>query len=197
MKPVLLGCGSTFTAAKPVLLLDMDGPLAEWEEGLNSSLLRLDPSFPVENKSAWKTFSHYSEKYPDRAKFILDAYSQPGFYRHLHVVEGAVEAVRLLSEHFTVVPCSSPTFENPTCESDKKAWLQEHFGDELALRLILTKDKTLVRGFAIIDDHPKMTGLMVPEWEQIVFDKPYNQHLPGRRILFDWSNVRDVFGLAA
>jgi len=41
-------------------------------------------------------------------------------------------------------------------------------------RIVLAKDKTLVRGDVLIDDKPEVTGSLCPSWEHLVFEAPYN-----------------------
>ena len=38
-------------------------------------------------------------------------------------------------------------------------WVEEHLGRDWTLRLILTRDKTVVNGHILIDDKPKITGM--------------------------------------
>jgi hypothetical protein len=48
-------------------------------------------------------------------------------------------------------------------------------------RVILTHDKTLVRGDVLIDDKPGITGNMIPAWKHLVFDSPTTA--PSRKLL--------------
>merc|ERR1712048_684490 len=61
-------------------------------------------------------------------------------------------------------------------------------------RLILTCDKTTVRGDFLIDDKPSICGSQQPLWTQIIFDAPYNRDvgLGCRRRLHLWDDVEAV-----
>jgi 5'(3')-deoxyribonucleotidase len=181
----------------PVVLLDQDGPLAQWEPAMNHALLEIDPDFPVVHPDEWNEFYFY-QSLPEHAETLRRAYRKPGFYRYLEPVPGSIEAVREMSEYVNVIVATRPMFENEFCESDKKWWLRKHHGDVIARRSNYVYDKTLLRGKFIVEDHPSpaANGLVAPEWTQIVFDKPYNKDTPGLRILSDWSNWKQVFSEA-
>lgn len=76
------------------------------------------------------------------------------------------------------------------CVTEKFAWVEQNLGRDWLRKLILTKDKTMVRGDVLIDDKLQ-TGSQKSEWQQIFFDRSYNRDLPGPRISnwSDWSQV--------
>ena len=61
-------------------------------------------------------------------------------------------------------------------------------------RIILTRDKTLVRGDILLDDAPLAKGSSLePVWEHVYFDQPYNRPGasdadPSRRRLVAWKD---------
>ncbi|WP_421446371.1 5' nucleotidase, NT5C type, partial [Agrobacterium tumefaciens] len=57
--------------------------------------------------------------------------------------------------------------------------------------MILTRDKTLVRGDLIIDDKPRIQGAVTPSWRHIVYDAPYNRQVTDAPRL-TWQNWRSV-----
>lgn len=86
--------------------------------------------------------------------------------------------------------CTAPTTRYRNCVLEKHEWVEEHLGLEWVGRMVLTRDKTLVRGAVLIDDRPDISGAMTPEWQHVVFDAPYNRHLPGPRMT--WATWREV-----
>tara|TARA_B110000027_G_scaffold61312_2_gene65911 strand:- start:17 stop:388 length:372 start_codon:yes stop_codon:yes gene_type:complete len=65
-------------------------------------------------------------------------------------------------------------------------------------RVIITSDKTLVKGSMLIDDKMSISGFInPPEWEHVLFGRPYmNYHqneINGRRTLHHWAKWRDLF----
>lgn len=75
--------------------------------------------------------------------------------------------------------------------AEKYLWVEKHLGREATNRLILTKDKTLVRGDILIDDKPHIAGAMRPQWKHIVYDAPYNRERKDVPRM-TWQNWRNV-----
>jgi len=106
-------------------------------------------------------------------------------------VAGALDArADMLRAGHDVRICTSPQTAFRFCVSEKYQWTYDRLGPKWVERLILTKDKTLVRGDVRIDDKPEVTGALVPVWEHRVFERPCNTGAPGRRIT--WDNWREV-----
>ena len=62
------------------------------------------------------------------------------------------------------------------CAAEKYAWVERHLGAEWKGRILITSDKTLVRGDVLIDDKPLITGAEAsPAWAHLLFDAPYNR----------------------
>jgi 5'-nucleotidase len=68
--------------------------------------------------------------------------------------------------------------------------VEGHLGTEFTTRVILTRDKTLVRGDGLIDDKPTIGGIATPQWRHVLFNQPYNRQFPGPRV--DWENWREA-----
>ena len=58
-------------------------------------------------------------------------------------------------------------------------------------RLILPRDKTLVRDALLIDDKPRIEGAVRPSWRHVIYDAPYNRQETDRPRL-TWANWRGV-----
>ncbi len=176
------------------VLVDMDGVLADWTGLFNERISSLYPhlDFPfLKDNSSWEMATGAT---PEMLEAINLVKEMPGFYADLKPIEGGRAALEaMLAQGFDVSICTSPWIQNPTCASDKLAWLDRHIGHGWADRAIITKDKTTVRGDFLIDDKPDIKGIYRPEWEHIVFDAPYNKHLPttSRRISV-WEEWHDV-----
>ena len=82
-----------------------------------------------------------------------------------------------------------PQYEN--CVLEKYHWVSEHLGPDWINNIILTRDKTIVRGDILIDDIPEPKGIEKPEWEHVLFDSPYNRHITGKRRM-TWDNWRSI-----
>lgn len=174
------------------ILIDQDGVIANWGKHWDHVLNTHWPESRVPRHGQQRTFN---------LKAGLDAYdsdvvdmvmNHPNFYRDLEPIDGAAEALnRMVELGHEVSICTTPWITNITCASDKLAWLETHIGAGWAKRAIITSDKTRVRGDLLIDDKPEVKGSHVPDWEHVLFDQPYNQGLPQRRITSwaDWEHV--------
>lgn len=182
---------------KPVVLLDMDGPFAHWDIGLNRLLVAVDPKFPIIEPNDWYEYYGYRNHAPHHYELVVKTMSTAGLYENLIAVEGSHEALEFAAAHAEVMFCSKPDPANPTCESDKKNWLARTYDPYWASRLILTPDKTMVFGDILVDDHPSITGLCAPAWTQFVFDKTYNRSADAEyRVSSDWANFPELMDRA-
>jgi len=69
-------------------------------------------------------------------------------------------------------------------------------GEDFLRRLIITRDKTLVKGAVLIDDKPHVTGAVTaPDWTHLLFDQPYNRDnsLSSKPRLSQWCDWRTSF----
>lgn len=146
---------------KDLLFVDMDGVLVDAESGMKK----------------------WSQKLGLTTKelFAKKLYHMPGFYSDLPVIPGAVEAFKILSEKYEVYILSAPSWENPSCYTDKRLWVEKYLGDTAYKRLILSNDKSLFTGRALIDDRLKY-GVTKFKGEHIHFG---SERFP------DWQSVLD------
>lgn len=183
-------------ARKPLILIDQDGPLADFDSALNAVLgsAGYDPAFLV--RTQWETSDDVRYCFGDTAAELVDrARHTPGFYRHLPVVDGAQRAVAgLLKAGCEVIVCTAPSLSNPTCASDKLAWLDEHF-PTLRDRFTIVKDKTLVRGDLLIDDKPDVHGFLEPTWRHVRYVTAGNAQRVDGTLLQSWQDWRTLLAL--
>ena len=176
-----------------IILVDMDGVIAEWSAEYDRLLDIADPNQEITRTPNQRTFDLFSGRPQAHQETILGVMNTPGFYRNLKPIEGAREALaEMVDMGHTVYLVSSPFPTNPTCASDKFAWVIEHYGIEWAKRLILTMDKTAVVGDVLIDDKPEITGSVEPEWGHVVFDARWYQHVIDKPRVMDWANWKSV-----
>lgn len=85
---------------------------------------------------------------------ILYPQSQEGFFLNLSPYEGAIETAFWLFEQpeFIVLLLTAPSVHNPLCYTEKRLWVERHFGFEHCHRLIISAHKGLSRGDYLIDD---------------------------------------------
>lgn len=177
----------------PLVLVDMDGVQADLEGHFWSIWEQTHPDAPQRAQRTRTNFyleDQLPEQYTEDVRVIV---STPGFFRDLPEVDGAVDALHeMLELGWDVRVCTAPLLTNPTCTSDKLAWLDEHLGAGWSARAVIAKDKSMVRGDLLIDDKPLVAATLSPTWQHVVFDAPYNQDSASPLRLTGWSTWRQT-----
>ena len=88
---------------KPIIYIDMDGVLVDFE----SALAKVSPEI--------------------LEKFTGEYDNIPGIFALMDPMPGAIEAVDLLKEKYDLYILSSSPWENPTALGDKLAWVKKVF----------------------------------------------------------------------
>ena len=176
-----------------IVLIDMDGPLADFEAGFLTAWRNAYPDrthIPSSKRVSESLLHDYPAEYKED---ILNIMHTEGFYANLPITIGAVSAIsEMTAAGFDIFVTTSAKFQNPFSYSEKRVWLARHFGDAIARRMIITKDKTLIRGDVLIDDRASnMNGLLKPVWKLFLFDEPHNRNITGFPRL-TWDNWQDV-----
>lgn len=136
---------------KKIVYIDMDGVVADWEK---AACLPKGEWIPEEKLNTGQ-----------------------GFYQNLELIEGASDALKTLSEHYDLYFLSTPEWANPYCWMEKRLWVEQHFGELMFKRLILTHQKKLLRGDFLIDDnvHEGFKGVHIhfgqypyQDWEAVI-----------------------------
>ncbi|MFC2453795.1 MAG: hypothetical protein ACFNUB_01735 [Candidatus Saccharibacteria bacterium] len=118
---------------KPIIYIDMDGVLVDFE----SALTKVSPEM--------------------LEKFAGEYDNIPGIFALMDPVPGALEAVDRLKEKYDLYILSSSPWENPTALGDKLAWVKKYFGGDgqeniFFRKVIFSSVKHLNRGDILIDD---------------------------------------------
>ncbi|MEM7369711.1 MAG: 5'-3'-deoxyribonucleotidase [Bacteroidota bacterium] len=175
-----------------IILLDMDGVLADFEMGLLQTFKSKHPEKPcIELQDRTQFYAHLQYP-PDSRQLIQDIVYAPGFFRNLPPIPGAMEACRALAQsRHELFICTSPLSKYEHCVLEKYQWVEEHLGMAWTRRMILTKDKTLVHGDFLIDDKFPIKGVRTPTWEHLLYSQPYNRSVQGKRRI-NWQNWRSM-----
>lgn len=157
-----------------IILLDMDGPLAHFDQHAWNKCAELGIIPDIETiehqTSRWLT-DHMTRDDEAELRAVIN---EPGWFRELPVVDGAQAGVdQLVAAGHEVYVCTKPLETNPTCRDEKAAWLREHF-PYLEDRLFIAPDKSLVWGDILLDDAPKPKWFHRSQWNPVIYDCPYN-----------------------
>lgn len=175
-----------------ILLVDMDNTIADFEGRFIEVWQERYPEIPFipreERRSFYQTHDYPSE----HNRKITALIASPGFFCELKPIAGAVEALHEMKElGHSVYLCTSSYFNYSQCVSCKYQWVAAHLGQRWQSKVIISADKTLVKGDFLIDDRPELKGKFTPSWEYILYDQPYNRAATQWRRL-TWENWKDV-----
>jgi 5'-nucleotidase len=123
------------TPAKELLFIDMDGVLVDFV----SSILKYYPDFNGLPESR-------------RREITAELSGQPGFFTSMEPMPGAIEAYRKLSRHYDIYILSTPDWQGVHSWTEKRIWVEKHLGELAYKKLILSHNKGLFTGRALIDD---------------------------------------------
>ncbi len=175
------------------LLFDMDGVIAGIEEGFWDQFPAYWRNAHIVKPEDRRTFYCIDELPEEQVPAGWALLNSKGFFENLPAIKGAIEGMEKLLSYHDVRICTAPMRSSRYCISEKIAWVRREMGKHWLERLIITKDKTYVRGDVLIDDKPEVTGALKPTWEHIVFDAPYNREAKKPRV-WGWEGVMWGFG---
>ncbi len=143
-----------------ILYIDMDGVVASFA----GAIATLDPKLQLEDSGPG---------YEERSKRCTDlCIANPRIFKDLEPMKGANEAIQVLKRHFEIYFLSTPMWDVPESYTDKRLWLESHYGQWAHKRLILTHRKDLNWGDFLIDD-TKRNGVEGFQGEHIhIFTDP-------------------------
>ena len=175
-----------------LILLDQDGVLADFEVGFRGAwtarYAHHMPALPPHSRKSFRLRDDYPHHLADA---VSSVYESPGFYLNLPPMPGALDGIReMIAEGHDVRICTSPLTPWHHCVSEKYEWVERYLGAEFTERMILTKDKTLVRGDVLVDDKPRIRGAETPIWKHVLYEAPYNRTVAGPRMT--WETWRDA-----
>jgi 5'-nucleotidase len=114
--------------------------------------------------------------------------SQYGFFSNLRAIEGAVGAVNALmtSDIYEPYILTAPSTRNTFSYTEKRVWIEQHFGYKFVEKLIICSNKGLLKGDYLIDDHVNGKGQENFEGKLIHFGSKEFPH---------WNAVKEQLGI--
>lgn len=179
---------------KPVILKDMDNTDYDWNARLNEILLSLDPDFPVLAEGERTDYNHLAGPGHD-PEILKAAMLHPALYLDMPLLDGAVESTHaFLDAGCPVYFVTTPTLMNPGCVPGKVSDVVRHYGEGMLDRLVITTDKTLVRGDVLFDDKPYIAGAVAnPSWVHVMQHRDFNAYVAEHQHrMMGWSDLERV-----
>ena len=178
-------------AEAKVVLVDFDNTVNDFDLGFRTQWRISYPDrlvVPEAQRTTFRIEDNYLPGYKPDIRAIVGA---AGFIAGLPPRDGAIQALQeMLASGLEVYICTAPLSKPLPNVPEKYQWVAQYLGEEWAKhRIIVSKDKTLIKGDVLIDDNPEITGKRTAEWIRVVYDRTYNQQAVGRR-LTHWSNWR-------
>lgn len=179
---------------RPVILLDVDGPMADFAGAFLRTLakeLRL-PSLPYTEEDVTKheihecsffielASQHSYASARDLRRYINMRIQEPGWCEEIDPKPEAIAAVRELHELAEVHALTSPWHTSPTWCFERTRWLEQHFSIKPD-KVHQTASKRIVWGDMLVDDRPDHVEPWAKHWVEgvgVLFDMPHNRDAP-------------------
>ena len=172
-----------------VLNLDLDGVCADYMGGLRDYLVRhdrMDPSIQPSNES-YALYENEGWPFSSPAEYIAvhKAAEAEHLYAVMRPLTGVSEAMKTLAAaHVYIRVVTHRLFvsgQHRMVVADTAQWLDDN--DIPYMSLCFTGLKDSVQATVHIDDSPaNIESLRAVGQHVVIFDQPYNRHLPGPRI---------------
>merc|ERR1712176_58554 len=154
---------------KLTILVDMDNTLCDYEEAFARTLKAEYPEIavvPSDKRLNWDILEDYPADVHAKCKSVNGV---KGFFLNMKPIEGGVEAVKAMlgAGHNVLIVSAPDSAYAAQCSEEKQQWIQNHLGDEWKDRLILTRDKTTVRGTSSSTTRPRSPALSRPSGSRL------------------------------
>ena len=121
---------------KKTILIDMDGVIASFESMAE-----------FHSKKLGVTTQEFKDKKLYRGI--------QGFYLELDLIPKAKESIMKLDEFYDIIFVSAPSWGNTHCFTEKRLWIENHFGKWAEKKMDLSFHKGHYIGHYLIDDRTK------------------------------------------
>jgi len=178
------------------ILVDLDNTIADWDQQFVIRWLQqhapADANEEQEFRNRISKRPHFELEQnlePHQRADAIRVMQQPGFYRDLQPIEGALDALREMIQMGITVKIVTAPHDSciSSCVSEKFEWVAHHLGNEWLQRVIVSYDKTVVDGDILVDDKPIITGEATPRWKHVVFTQSYNASKTDTSRISSWT----------
>jgi 5'-nucleotidase len=171
------------------ILVDMDEVIADVTVAMTDWYKKLfggdiDYAKMLEGESLVKGFPE------ERQALVRQQLYEPGFFRHLPVMEDSVEVLKGINEKYELYIVSAAT-EFPNSLTEKYYWLEDHFPFIGWKQMVFCGDKKMIKADYLIDDHAK--HLQYFTGKPFIFTAPHNLNEHRFERLNNWKEAGDRF----
>lgn len=173
--------------SKPVILLDVDGVLADFVGEVIRIGNELGGSVKREEATQYDVFKYFT---PEIAAAVKRAVAAEGFCLSLNPFREAMDGVAHLRDLGNVYAVTSPWSSKTWCY-ERTSWLRSCFGFRTG-EIVHTAAKYLVRGDVLIDDkasHVQEWQVVNPSGLALLMDAPYNRNVTELHRVTSWSAI--------
>lgn len=162
---------------KPVILLDVDGPLTEGFMEQMCVILRdegIEEAYP-HFITDWDVCKGFGVPHSITTR-AYERMREPGVCLGFRPNEGAREFVENIRRWAKVLAVTAPLNGSPTWAQEREVWLTDHL-DFKVEEVISARDKTHVYGDILVDDKVKTIRSWAARWhgsEGILYNESYN-----------------------
>lgn len=180
---------------KKKIAIDVDGVVADlFDKWVGVYNERWNDNIKPEDVKGW-----FLDEYvkPECGKQVFDILHEPGFFSDLKPIDGAQEAVYLLSRYYKVYFVTSAT-SIPNSVKDKLNWLRRHFPFISHRNIVLCGSKEIINADFMVDDGVHNLESFYeanPNGKGLLFDAPYNRGYEDATRITDWKHALDFFNL--
>lgn len=117
---------ATLKSDKPLLYVDMDGVLCD--------------------------FDLAQKEWIESGNKKSDIYKSEGFFLNLKSIEDSIESINILDKFYDIYILSTAPWSSPNAWKEKRIWVEKNLNKSFKKKLILSHNKGLFTGRALIDD---------------------------------------------
>lgn len=121
---------------------------------------------------------------------LVEFLNEPHFFRTVPVMDGAVEALRKLSQNFEIYIVSAAT-EFPLSFGEKLAWLNEHFSFVTWHNIVFCGKKSIIKTDYMVDDMCKNLDHCLGK--RLLFTAFHNHDVKHHQRFDDWDSILEFF----
>lgn len=184
--------------AEPVLF-DMDGVLADFDSAVATIFASNRRLAPFARNIFTRTEYYIQGDTPSHQREIDNIINSDELWSTIPMYAGIAEKLNrfasITKDRFSreTFIRTGPHISAPTCLLRKHELVQRVLGPEWVKKLIITTDKSLVRGCLLIEDRPDpLQGLKDPSWMQVVYPQTYNESVPASVPRFQGWGEEDI-----